>query len=128
MTAATVRVIDSATGCPDIPIVVGGGNAKAVIWPGNGARFRTFQILSLAPGARTVALRHASDSVYYVVEGTGSIANLDSGEAAPLGEGAMVHIDAGDGYRFDADGPRGMTLVGGPCPADERLYAGLMRA
>jgi mannose-6-phosphate isomerase-like protein (cupin superfamily) len=120
-----VRVIDSAADCPQIPIIDGGGNAKVVLWPGNGSRFRTVQILTLEGGARTIPLNHPSDSVYYVVSGSGSVIDLASGEISPLSEGAMVHVDAGDSYRFSADKSQGIKLLGGPCPADESLYVGL---
>lgn len=119
----TVRVVDSAVDCPSLPIIQGKGNAKVVIWPGNGARYRTFQVLDLEDGDRTADLSHPTDSVYYVAEGAGVVANPASGERWPLAEGAMVHIDRGDAYRFEAEGPAGMTLLGGPCPADEALYA-----
>jgi hypothetical protein len=117
----TVRVVDSAVDCPDLPIIHGKGNARAVIWPGNGAIYRTFQVFELQSGDRTADLTHPTDAVYYVAEGTGSVANAVSGESWKLGVGAMVHIDHGDSYRFDA-GDAGMRLIGGPCPADEALY------
>jgi quercetin dioxygenase-like cupin family protein len=124
-TPQTVRVVDSRTGCPTIPLVIGKGSAKAVMWPGNGALYRTFQIIELAPGDRTIDLSHPSDSVYYVVAGEGAIVDLASSERSPLVEGAMVHIDRGDAYRFDAAEGTAMTLLGGPCPADPSFYAGL---
>src|ERR1700722_12185184 len=121
----TVRVIDSAAGCPDIPLVEGGGNAKAVLWPGNGGTYRTLHLLNLESGARTVALKHAGDSVYYVIRGSGTVADLASGEQNPLEEGSMIHIDAGDTYQFVAASDDGLRLLGGPCPADFSLYPNL---
>jgi len=123
--ANSARVVDSAVGCPEIPIIVGSGNARVVMWPGNNAQFRTFQIITLERGARTIRLHHGSDAVYYVMSGAGSIVDLVSSEVFPLVEGSMVHIDAGDAYQFTASDDRGMKILGGPCPADESLYAGL---
>lgn len=123
--ANTVRVIDSAGGCPEIPIIAGAGNARVVMWPGNGAKYRSLQIITLDAGSRTIRLHHGSDAVYYVISGAGSITDLGLGEVSPLVEGAMVHIDAGDAYLFAAGDDQAMKLVGGPCPADESLYAGL---
>jgi hypothetical protein len=94
-----VSVIDSAAGCPALPIVVGGGHAQAVVWPGSGARHRSMHVIALERGATTVA-------------------------SSALGEGAMIHIDAGDSYQLCADaGP--LRVLGGPCPADPQFYAHL---
>lgn len=122
-----VRVIDSATGCPEIPIVEGEGNAKVVLSPHNGASFRSFHLVSLQRQARTVELRHASDSVYYVMAGSGAILDAAAGSRLDLVEGSMVHIDAGDSYRIEA-GEAGIKVVGGPCPPDPALYADLIAA
>jgi quercetin dioxygenase-like cupin family protein len=123
--ANSARVVDSAVGCPEIPIIVGPGNARVVMWPGNAAQFRTFQIITLGHGARTIRLNHGSDAVYYVMSGTGSITDFGSNEVFPLVEGVMVHIDAGDAYQFMANDDQGIKILGGPCPADESLYADL---
>ncbi|MGV7030870.1 hypothetical protein [Methylobacterium symbioticum] len=123
--AGTVRVIDSAVDCPEIPIVTGGGNAHVVMWPGNGAIYRTFHLISLDLSGKTIPLQHSSDSVYYIVSGKGTVTDVAAGVVSELTEGAMVHIDRGDTYMFAADGISGMRLLGGPCPADPDLYATL---
>jgi hypothetical protein len=117
----TVRVIDSREGCPELAIVVGDGRARALIRPENGAHWRTFNLIELAAGASTVDLRHASDCVYYVDRGRGAVRDLSDDSLIPLTEGAMLHIDKGDGYRFETDDAE-LTLIGGPCPADPALY------
>jgi len=119
----TVRVIDTASSGADLPIIEKNGQARAVLWPGNGARFRTFQIISLLEGGSTRPLRHASDCVYYVIGGEGEVVDLDSGEASALDEGTMIHIDAGDRYQLRSRA--GVKLLGGPCPPDPELYAAL---
>ena len=121
----TIQVIDSAFGCPDLPIFFGAGYAKAVIWPGGGAQHRSMHLIKMESGSSTIALFHPSDCVYYVVAGSGSIEDVTSGEAKSLGEGAMVHIDAGDHYKLLSDSG-GFTVVGGPCPADPKFYAHLV--
>jgi mannose-6-phosphate isomerase-like protein (cupin superfamily) len=123
--ANTARVVDSARQCPEIPIIVGRGNARVVMWPGNDTQFRTLQILTLEGGDRTIPLNHGSDAVYYVMSGAGSITDLQSSEVSPLAEGAMLHIDAGDAYLFSANSDQGIKILGGPCPADAKLYADL---
>ena len=95
------------------------------LWPGRGALYRTIQIIELHGGDRTIEFSHRNDSVYYVKAGEGSVIDVKEGVNLPLVEGSMIHIDAGDTYRFEANGADGLTLIGGPCPADERLYASL---
>jgi mannose-6-phosphate isomerase-like protein (cupin superfamily) len=95
------------------------------MWPGNGALYRTFQVMELKPGDRTIDLRHPFDSAYYIAAGAGSVVDLASGERFPLVEGSMVHIDKGDAYRFETTDQAGVKVIGGPCPADPQLYAHL---
>lgn len=118
----SVRVIDSSGKCPELAITVGGGRARAVIWPGNGGEWRTFNIVELEGGSRTIDLRHSTDCVYYVRQGLGVIRDLSDGSVQSLVEGAMLHIDRGDAYRIEASEQDGLILIGGACPADEALY------
>ncbi|HLG81920.1 MAG TPA: hypothetical protein VKY22_12955 [Bradyrhizobium sp.] len=104
-------------------MVVGEGNAKLVLSPHNGASFRSFQLVSLGENARTVDLSHASDCVYYVIEGEGAIVDAAQGRRFEVTEGHMVHIDAGDRYRIEAGGA-GIKVIGGPCPPDGPLPGG----
>ena len=121
--APGVQVLD-ARGGPSLPIVERGGSAMAVIWPGMGASLRSMHRLSLGAGGVTVELRHPSDAVYYVVSGSGEVAEGAEGEAEPLVEGSMVHVDAGTPYVLRG-GPGGLEAVGGPAPADPALYESL---
>lgn len=121
--AAAVRVIDSAVEGRELPIVVGPGSAKAVVGPHSGARFRSFRRIDLGPDGATVPLSHPSDSVYYVIAGAGAIVDLSSDEEHPLSEGTMVHIDAGDRYRFTS-AAGGLKLLGGPCPGEPEASEG----
>lgn len=120
--APTVRVVDSNASTAMLNIIEGGGNAKVALWPGNGALYRSFQIVDLAPGSATIALSHASDCVYYVIEGQGAIVDAATLVEVPLVEGSMVHIDRGDSYRLKAAAADGLKLLGGPCPPDPGLY------
>ena len=118
----TVQVIDTATQGIALPIVRGKGAARAVLWPGNGSKFRSFHVIILERGDSTVDLHHPSDCVYYVVAGAGEIVDLNTGERSALSDGAMVHIDAGDSYRLQSESAA-MRLIGGPCPPDPAFYA-----
>ncbi len=119
-----IQVVDTAHS-PEIPIVDGHGNAKVVVWPGMGARHRTFQVINLGENSKTIQFCHpVSDAAYYVIKGQGTVLDLSTGQSQELGEGGMVHIDAKDRYQFVA-GAAGMELLGGPCPADASFYATL---
>jgi mannose-6-phosphate isomerase-like protein (cupin superfamily) len=120
----TVQVIDTEGAGLALPLVEGRGEARVLLWPGNGARYRTLQVLRLGPAARTVALSHGQDCVWYVIRGGGEVRDLATGAAQEITEGAILHIDAGDRYRIEA-GDGGAELIGGPVPADPALYAGL---
>jgi quercetin dioxygenase-like cupin family protein len=119
-----VRVLDAGEACPALPLVDGEGVARAVIWPGVGAELRSMHRIRLAPGARTIQLRHPMEAVYYVMSGAGAVRDPDDPNPRPLVEGAMVHVEPGTAYVFEAGTP-GVELLGGPCPADPALYAGL---
>ncbi|ODN72318.1 cupin domain-containing protein [Methylobrevis pamukkalensis] len=121
--ANVVRVIDTSSDCPEIPIIERNGRGRVVLWPGNGARFRSFQLISLTEGGSTIPLSHASDCVYYVISGTGRIVDLGGDGTSELVEGTMVHIDAGDSYRIETDAR--IEILGGPCPPDAAFYAGI---
>jgi quercetin dioxygenase-like cupin family protein len=109
---------------PALAIIEGEGRAHAVIWPGMGARLRSIHRIELGGGARTIGLRHPSEAVYYVMDGTGEAVDLDAVERQALRPGSMVHIEPGTTYRLSAGGD-GMSLVGGPSPPDRALYEGL---
>jgi quercetin dioxygenase-like cupin family protein len=106
---------------PPLQIVDGEGHANAVIWPGMGARLRSINRIELGAGARTIPMRHPSEAVYYVIEGTGEALDVDDGQTQSLRPGSMAHVDAETTYALVA-GEDGMFLVGGPSPPDPALY------
>ena len=121
-----VLVLDpvDASACPPVPLVEGDGEARAIVWPGMGARHRSLHRVRLGAGARTVALRHPGEAVWYVIEGDGSVGDAAGAERQEIVEGSMIHVGPGDEYRFTA-GDSGLLLAGGPCPPDPALYAHL---
>jgi hypothetical protein len=121
--AAKVLILDGSDG-PELPLVEGAGAARAIVWPGMGAKARSLHHIWLAPDARTVRQRHSGEAVYYVVNGDGIVFDRTAGERQPLRGGAMFHIDGGTEYVVEA-GERGIELVGGPAPADPALYEGM---
>jgi quercetin dioxygenase-like cupin family protein len=130
MTRPAVTIIDARddSSMPLLPLVEGdAGEARALVWPGMGASDRSMHRIRLAPGAGTVAQQHPSESVYYVAQGDGWVGGRSGDERHPIEPGSMVHIGAGDEYRFEA-GAEELILLGGPCPADPALYLHLEEA
>lgn len=121
--AAKVLILDGSDG-PELPLVEGAGAARAIVWPGMGAKARSLHHIWLAPDARTVPQRHSGEAVYYVVNGDGIVFDSTADERQSLREGGMFHIDGGTEYVVEA-GERGIELVGGPAPADPALYEGM---
>jgi quercetin dioxygenase-like cupin family protein len=108
---------------PDIELVEGQGSARALVWPGVGAAFRSMHLISLGPGARTRRQRHADEAVYYVLGGGGSVGAPGAEASEELEEGSMVHVGPGAAYVFEASSD-GLELIGGPSPPDAGLYGG----
>ena len=121
--ADEIRILALNEG-PPLAIVESGGTAHAVVWPGMGAELRSIHRIDLGPGGRTVALRHPAEAVYYVMDGEGEAIDLGAGEDQALRPGAMIHVEAQTAYTLRA-GPVGMSVVGGPSPADPNLYEGV---
>ena len=120
-----VRVLDAGDACPALSLVEGEGDARAIVWPGVGAALRSLHRIRLAPGARTVVQRHPMEAVYYVMGGDGTVLDPGAGgPGQPVAEGAMVHVEPGTAYQFQA-GADGAEILGGPCPADPTLYRDL---
>lgn len=116
-----VAIVDGTTG-PALDLVEVEGRAWAVVWPGIGASLRTMHRISLAADGRTRPQSHPAEAVYYVIEGSGSVAAGEAGEQ--LREGSMIHLGPNTEYVFNAAAD-GIELVGGPSPADLALYEGL---
>ena len=115
-----ILVLDGEGTGPELNIVDGPGSARAVVWPGMGARARSVHRVRLEAGARTVLLSHPSEAAYYVVEGAGEVVD-GAGRAQPLDAGSFVHVAPDSGYSLRASGG-GLEAVGGPCPPDPALY------
>lgn len=119
-----IRILKDDDNCPDLPIVEHGGQARAVVWPGVGARLRSFHRISLGPRGKTLALAHPMEAVYYVIQGTASVVDPTEVHREELVLGSIVHIEPDTDYVFEA-GSEGTEIIGGPCPPDPRMYTHL---
>jgi hypothetical protein len=120
-----VRVFADDPGSCPLDIVEGSGRAWAVAWPGVGAHLRSMHRLSLGPGAGTMVMRHPMESVYYLIEGTAMVEEVEAGIRHRLSAGSMFLVDPGTSYRVITD-DQPAELVGGPCPPDPTMYPGLL--
>lgn len=116
-----VVVLDVEGDGPVLPILDGPGSARAIVWPGMGARHRSMNLVRLEAAARTVELEHPMEAVYYVISGSGQLLGRAGAPAGDLVLGAMVHVAPGHAYALEG-GETGIEVVGGPCPPDPRLY------
>lgn len=119
-----IQILRDDENCPGLPIVERGGSARAVVWPGVGAVLRSMHRISLGPHGRTVRLEHPMEAVYYVMSGSAAALDASDMSRRGLSTGSMAHIDPGTPYVLEAGGG-GAEIVGGPCPADMRLYSHL---
>jgi quercetin dioxygenase-like cupin family protein len=108
-----------------LPLIEGGGEARAIVWPGMGARHRSMHYIALGAGGQTVKHWHPdSEAVYYIIEGEGEIHDLNAGTSHPIHPGSVLLITPGTRYEIRASSS-GVTFVGGPCPPDPALYASI---
>jgi len=109
-----------------LPLVDGpAGEVLAVVWPGMGARHRSMHVITLPQGAATVPHLHpTSEATYYVIQGTGTIDDLDAGTSHAIRPGSVVLITPRSRYRIAAAADSDLVCVGGPCPPDPALYPG----
>ncbi|MDU7840178.1 MAG: hypothetical protein E7J63_17965 [Pantoea sp.] len=121
ITEPQVKVVDSATDCPELDIVNGQGTVKVMFWPGNGSLKRSMHYHQLQDESSLFPLQHPFDCVYYVLKGAGTIKDGLTGEQQSLVEGSIIHIDKHESYTITA-GNDGIDFVGGPCPPDDKLY------
>jgi len=121
--ADKVSILDGAEG-PELDLVEGEGEARAIVWPGVGAQARSLHRVWLKPGARMVEQRHPGEAAYYVIAGGGWVVDAADAERQSLRQGSMFHVDDGTAYSAQA-GDEGMELIGGPSPADPALYEDL---
>lgn len=118
-----IQVISSHSS-PVIPgLVKGEGSARALVWPGMGARKRSLHFIQLMPGGQTCHLRHHSEAVYYVIKGKVTTTDLGTNQTQEAVAGAMIFIEPDTAYVLHS--AVSSDVVGGPCPPDLSLYEGM---
>jgi quercetin dioxygenase-like cupin family protein len=118
-----VRVFDAET--EGVPLPTIGKGARLVVWPGVGAEIATMNMAILEPGEENQPHAHAeSDDTIAILEGQGSIDDLDAGTTHDFTVGDVVFVRAGTRHKVKADKGVRIVSAGGPCPPDY----GMLRA
>lgn len=104
---------------PDRMLPMIAKDARLVVWPGVGAHTANMNYVDMQPGERNVPHFHRlSEDTIFILDGRGSIADLDNDLVLEFSAGQVVHVPVG--VRHAVAGDRGSRIesVGGPCPAD----------
>ncbi len=113
-----IRVFDPTREGVAVPMI--SRQARLVVWPGVGAHQAQMNFVILEPRESNVPHRHErSEDTIFVVEGSGSITNLDTGRVQPMEAECVVHVPPG--VRHAVTAQTRMLSVGGPCPPDEAM-------
>jgi quercetin dioxygenase-like cupin family protein len=99
-------------------------DARLVVWPGAGAERANMNYVRMQPGEANVPHIHEnSEDTIFVLEGRGSIADLDNDTVHEFEAGQVVHVPAGLEHQVRGDRGAEIVSVGGPCPADFKLLS-----
>ena len=94
-------------------------DARLVVYPGVGAETANMNYVVMEPGEENQPHAHAtSEDTILILEGAGTVANLETGEELPFEAGQVIHVAAGARHQVRGDRGQRVISVGGPCPAD----------
>ena len=97
-------------------------DARLVVWPGVGSEMANMNYVVLEPGEVNVPHAHSeSEDTIFILEGRGSVADLDNDSVLEFEAGDAVHVPAGVKHAVRADRDSRIVSVGGPCPPDRYL-------
>ncbi len=107
---------------PDLYMPMISNDARLVVWPGVGAHIANMNYVVLEPGEMNVPHAHPeSEDTIFILEGRGSVADLDNDSVLEFEAGDTVHVPAGVKHTVRADRGSRIVSVGGPCPPDQHL-------
>jgi quercetin dioxygenase-like cupin family protein len=107
---------------PDLLMPLISSDARLVIWPGVGALTANMNYVRMAPGETNVPHVHpVSEDTIYIVEGRGSVRDLDNDTVQEFGPGDAIFVPAGVEHQVRADAGVPVVSVGGPCPPDYEM-------
>ena len=97
-------------------------DARLVVWPGVGSEMANMNYVVLEPGEENVPHAHSeSEDTIFILEGRGSVADLDNDIVHEFEAGDAVHVPTGVKHAVRANRDSRIVSVGGPCPPDRYL-------
>lgn len=105
-----------------IPLVPG-GDARAVVWPGMGAKNACVHYVVMKPGQENMPHVHRhSEDIIYVIQGEGVAVDFDSGTEQPFTKGSVIYVPPGTHHTIKATGKEDYIVVGTLAPIDTEFY------
>jgi len=97
-------------------------DARFVVWPGIGAWTANMNYVVMESGeANTPHVHKESEDTIFILEGKGTIKDLDQNLSLPFQAGDAIHVPIGVRHAVCADLGSRVVSVGGPAPADIHL-------
>jgi quercetin dioxygenase-like cupin family protein len=94
-------------------------DARLVVYPGVGAETANMNFVIIEPGEENKPHSHPySEDTILILEGAGTVVNLETDEELPFEAGQVIHVAAGKRHQVRGDRGQQVISVGGPCPAD----------
>jgi|AntRauTorcE11898_2_1112593.scaffolds.fasta_scaffold21724_2 quercetin dioxygenase-like cupin family protein len=104
------------------------GTAKAIIWPGMGAKYGVMNYFVMKPGGENVPHKHDdSEDMFYIAQGQGVVADLDNNIEHPIEAGCFVYVEPGTMHAAKSYGPDDYISIGGPTPPDPEMFKELLK-
>lgn len=106
-----------------IPFIKGSGQAKAIIWPGMGAKYGSMNYFVMKPGEQNVPHLHENaEDMFYIAQGQGVIIDYDAKQEHSFEKGCFVYVEPGTMHAAVSHGPDDYISIGGPSPIDYEMY------
>lgn len=117
-----IKVLDINKDYVEIPIVKS-GRAKAIVWPGMGAKNCAMHYVVMKPGEENIPHVHRnSEDIIFVIQGKGVVVDLSNGVELEFGPRSVIYIPPGIVHQVKNSGTDDYIAVGVQSPFDMDLY------
>ncbi len=112
----SIHVFDETDGL-SVPMI--SRNARLIVGPHVGAKVATMNLVRLEPAEANSphSHKHSEDSIF-ILEGNGSVLDLERGITYELQAGSAVLVPPGLRHAVRGEEPAGLWSAGGPVPPD----------